>query len=158
MLNEDKIMKKFITVAVLGALSLCLVGCENMNKQDVGVLTGSAIGGLLGSQFGSGDGRIAATVAGAVAGGFIGGQIGHSMDKVDHMKMERVFEKTPTNQTTSWRNPDTRSQYAVTPTKTYYVNNRPCRQYVVKAWIDGKQRNIHGRACRMPNGKWKAVN
>jgi len=150
-------MKKIMTVAVLGVLSLCLVGCDNMKKQDVGVLTGGAIGGLLGSQFGKGEGRIAAAAIGAVAGGFIGGQIGHSMDKVDQMKMQRVLERTPSKRTTSWRNPDTHAQYTMTPTRTYYVKKRPCREYVMKAWINGKQRYVHGTACRMPNGTWKAV-
>lgn len=150
-------MNKIVIIAVLGVLSLCLAGCDNMKKQDIGVLTGGAIGGLLGSQFGSGQGQVAAAVAGAVVGGIIGGQIGHSMDKVDRMRMDRVLEKTPTNQTTSWRNPDTRYQYAVTPTETYYVKRHPCRKYVIKAWIDGKRRYIHGKACRI-NGKWRAVN
>jgi surface antigen len=150
-------MKKIMTIALLGALSFCLAGCDNMKKQDVGVLTGGAIGGLVGSQFGKGEGRIVGAAVGAVAGSLIGGQIGRNMDKVDHMRVERVLEKTPTNQTTSWRNPDTHVQYAVTPTETYYVKRRPCRRYVVKAWINGKQRYIHGRACRMPNGTWRAI-
>ncbi len=150
-------MKKFIIVAVLAALSLCLIGCDNMKKQDVGVLTGGAIGGLLGSQFGKGEGRIVGAAVGAVAGGFIGGQIGRSMDKVDQMRMQSVLEKTPSDRTTSWRNPDTRAQYAMTPTKTYYVKRRPCREYVMKAWINGKRQYVHGRACRMPDGTWKAI-
>lgn len=151
-------MKHFITFAALGVLSCCLIGCDNMSKQDVGVLTGGAIGGLLGSQFGKGQGRIAAAAVGAVAGGFIGGQIGRNMDKVDQMRMQRVLERTPSNRTTSWRNPDNNSQYAMTPTETYYVKSRPCRRYVMKAWINGKQQYVHGKACRMPNGTWKAVN
>jgi len=150
-------MKKIIMIVVLGAFSLCVVGCDNMSKQDVGVLTGGAIGGLVGSQFGRGEGRIAAAAIGAVAGGFIGGQIGHNMDKVDKMRMQRVLESTPSNQTTNWRNPDTHNQYEMKPTRTYYVRGCPCRQYVMKAWINGKRQYVHGRACRMPDGTWKAV-
>jgi surface antigen len=150
-------MKKIMTVAILGALSLCLVGCDNMKKQDVGVLTGGAIGGLLGSQFGSGSGRVAAAAIGAVAGGLIGGQIGRSMDKVDEMRMQQVLERTPSNQATRWRNPDTHAQYTMKPTRTYYVKGCPCREYVMKAWINGKQRYVHGTACRTPDGTWKTV-
>lgn len=150
-------MKKIMMFAALGAFSFCLAGCDNMKKQDVGVITGGVIGGLVGSQFGRGSGQVAAAALGAVAGGFIGGQIGHSMDKVDQMRMQQVLEKTPSNRATCWRNPDTNAQYTMTPKKTYYVRKRPCREYVIKAWINGKQQYVHGRACRMPDGTWKAV-
>ena len=155
-------MKKLISFAILGAFSLCLLGCENMTKQDVGVLGGGAIGGLVGSQFGQGsEGKIAGAMVGTIAGAFIGGAIGHSMDQVDQMRMQKVMEKTPTNTTTKWRNPDTGSTYRVTPTKTYKQKyrgeDRDCRRYVMKAYIDGKEQNVHGKACRMDDGTWKTV-
>ncbi len=154
-------MKKIVIVAALVGLSFCLVGCDNMTKQDVGVLTGGAVGGLVGSRFGKGGGQVLATAVGAVAGGLIGGQIGKNMDKVDNMKMQRVLENTPTNQSASWCNPDKHTRYTVKPTKTYYRGRgtcrRPCREYTTTAWIGGKKQVIYGTACRESDGSWRIV-
>jgi len=152
-------MKKIITLTLLAGLSVSLAGCDNMTKQDVGVLTGGTLGALVGSQIGGGSGKSVAIVAGALVGGLVGGQVGKTMDDVDKMKVGRVLEKTPTNQTTSWRNPDNGTQYSVTPTKTYYDRaKQPCREYTTKAWIGGKQETIYGKACRQADGSWKVIN
>jgi surface antigen len=150
-------MKKF-NFLICGALIASLVGCADMSKQDVGVLTGGAIGGLIGSRFGSGSGAILATVGGAVAGALIGGAIGHSMDKVDRMNMERALEDGQTGYETRWRNPDSGNVYAVVPTRTYYRDDQPCRDYTTRAIIGGKRQTIYGHACRMADGTWQVVN
>ena len=111
-----------------------------MTKQDVGVLTGGALGGLVGSRFGGGQGRIVSAVAGSVIGGLVGGAIGNSMDQADRMNVSRVLERTPTGRTTSWRNPDSGAEYSVRPTKTYFkANKQPCREYITTANIGGKK-------------------
>lgn len=146
-------MKKFIIFSLIGALSMSLVGCGDMTKQDVGVITGGAVGGLLGSQFGGGDGRIVAAVGGAVLGGLIGGAIGKNMDETDKLKTQRALEDNRTGQSSNWVNPDNHRHYRVTPTKTYYNDGRPCRDYKMLVTIDGKAQTVHGVACR-ENGKW----
>jgi surface antigen len=150
-------MNKGLTVALVCCLSASLFGCSDMSKQDVGVLAGGAAGGLLGSQFGGGGGQVAATLAGAVAGAFIGGAIGNSMDKVDRMEVQKSLETQKTGQTTRWKNPDNGNSYAMTPTKTYQKQGRVCREYVTRAWIAGKEQQMHGRACRQPDGSWRVV-
>lgn len=144
-----------ITVAGCIALSLCLSGCAGVTKQDVGVLTGGVLGGALGNQIGGGTGRVIATIGGTLAGALIGGSIGRSMDDVDKLKVNRALEKAPTNRTTSWSNPDNGNRYSVTPVSTYRKANRPCRNYVMTAIVDGKAEKIRGRACRQSDGSWK---
>lgn len=146
-------MKKTMTYALVGALSFSLAACSNMSKQDVGVITGGALGGLVGSQFGGGSGQIVAAVGGAVLGAVIGGAIGKNMDETDKLKAQQALEDNRTGQSSSWSNPDNHRNYRMTPTKTYYHDGKPCRDYTMLVTIDGKPEKVHGKACRV-NGKW----
>lgn len=148
-------MKK-LTLASL-SLSFLLVGCAEMTNEGVGTISGGVIGGLLGSQFGGGSGKVAAAAGGALVGAFLGGQIGKSMDKVDQMQMQKALETAPTGRAVGWSNPDTGNRYTVQPTRTYYRERLPCREYTTKAWIDGKTQLIRGSACRQPDGTWHVV-
>src|SRR3990167_4465643 len=143
--------------ALILALSLSLTACQNVSHQDAGVVTGGLLGGLLGSQFGGGTGKIAAAVGGAMLGAYLGGNIGKTMDKVDQVQMQRALETSPTGQTVNWHNPDSGNNYSVKPTRTYYAHKQPCREYITYAVIDGKQEQVHGRACRQANGTWHVV-
>ncbi len=141
------------------SLSLLLVGCASMNHQDVGTISGGVIGGLIGSQFGGGPAaKLAATAGGAIAGAYLGGQIGKTMDKVDRMEMQRALETAPTGKSVNWSNPDTGNRYTVQPTRTYYREHLPCREYLTKAIIDGRPQTLRGSACRQPDGTWHVVN
>ncbi|KTD42074.1 RT0821/Lpp0805 family surface protein [Legionella parisiensis] len=147
-------MKK-IAVA---SLSLLLVGCASMNHEDVGTISGGVIGGLIGSQFGGGPAaKLAATAGGAIVGAYLGGQIGKTMDKVDRMEMQRALETAPTGKAVNWSNPDTGYRYTVQPTRTYYRERLPCREYLTSAIIDGKKQTLRGSACRQPDGTWHVV-
>jgi surface antigen len=137
--------------------ALLLGGCQTTNEQG-GQLLGAIAGGVLGAQVGSGSGRVAATIAGTMLGGFIGGNIGRQMDDGDRYRAGQALEQTPTNQSSSWQNPDTGYSYAVTPTRTYYESERPCREYTTEAWIDGRRETIYGTACRQADGTWRASN
>lgn len=148
-------MKK-LTVASL-SLSFLLVGCTNINNEGIGALSGGVIGGLVGSQFGGGSGKVAAAAGGALLGAVLGGQIGKSMDKVDRMEMQRALETAPTGRSVNWSNPDTGYRYTVQPTRTYYRERLPCREYTTRAWIDGRTQLIRGSACRQPDGSWHVV-
>jgi surface antigen len=143
----------------VASLSLFLVGCGTMNHQDVGTLSGGVIGGLIGSQFGGGPAaRLAAAAGGAIVGAYLGGQIGKTMDKVDQMQMQRALETAPVGRPVTWSNPDTGYRYSVEPTRTYYRERLPCREYTTKAIIDGRTQTIRGSACRQPDGTWHVVN
>lgn len=147
-------MRKTVLIVVL----LGLNGCAPINKEGIGTMTGGVVGGLLGSQFGGGSGKVVAAAGGALLGAYLGGQIGRSMDKVDQLEMQRTLETAPTGRSVSWKNPDTSNSYNVTPTKTYYMNQRACREYTTRAIIGGKNQEIHGRACRQTDGSWKIIN
>jgi surface antigen len=139
------------------ALSVGLSACQNVSNQDVGTLTGGVVGGLLGSQFGGGSGKVAATAGGAVIGALIGGSIGRTMDKVDQMQMQKALETAPSGRSVRWKNPDSGNQYSVEPTRTYYKNDQPCREYVTHAMIGGRSQQVYGKACRQADGSWRII-
>lgn len=148
-------MKK-MTIAVV-SLSFVLAGCAPMNNEGVGTIGGGVIGGLLGSQFGGGSGKVMAAAGGALLGAYIGGQIGKTMDRQDRLEMQRALETAPTGRAVVWSNPDSGNRYTVTPVRTYYQAQQPCREYVTKAMIDGRPEQLRGRACRQPDGTWRQM-
>jgi surface antigen len=147
--------KKTTQLVALSLSVLVLAGCETINKQDIGMLSGGVAGGLIGSQFGGGTGRLVAIGAGTLAGAFIGGAIGKNMDATDKLKAEQALEKTPTGQSSLWENPDNGNRYHVTPKKTVKRQGRYCREYIMTAEIAGKKQQTYGTACRQPDGSWK---
>lgn len=148
-------MKK-LTVATL-SLSIMLVACTEINNEGVGTVTGGVVGGLLGSQFGGGSGKVAAAAGGALLGAYLGGQIGKYMDRQDRMQVQRALETAPTGRAVVWTNPDSGYRYTVQPTRTYYHEQQPCREYITKALIGGKTQQIYGKACRQADGSWRVV-
>jgi surface antigen len=80
------------------------------------------------------------------------------MDDSDRYRAGQALESTPSQQTSSWENPDTGNRYEVTPTRTYYDDTRPCREYTTEAWIDGRRETVRGTACRLDDGTWQASN
>jgi surface antigen len=139
-------------LAVLAAGLLALAGCAT--KQQTGMATGGILGGLAGSAFGGGNGKTAATIVGALAGAAIGSAVGRSMDQQDRLQTAQALETAPTGHATTWRNPDTGSRYTVTPTRTYYEDARPCRDYTMNAIVNGEAKLVHGTACRGSDGNW----
>jgi len=149
-------MKKTVLLSL--AFSVLLSGCAEVNNEGIGTLTGGVVGGLIGSQFGGGSGKVAAAAGGALLGAYVGGNIGRTMDKVDRMQMQRALETAPTGRAVNWQNPDSGNTYIVRPTRTYYANQQPCREYTTRALIGGKSQEIYGKACRQPDGSWRVIN
>lgn len=151
-------MNKVIGFLAVGLLSTCVVGCSNMTKQDIGTVSGAAIGGLVGSRFGGGSGQVAATIGGAVIGGYLGSKIGKTMDENDQLKMQQTLETQKAGTTTTWRNPDSGTEYQMEPTKTYKnKKGQNCREYITTAKIGGKNEQVYGTACRQSDGSWKMI-
>lgn len=151
-------MKKLFTALVVLLCSASLVGCQNMSKQDMGVITGGVAGGLLGSTVGKGSGQILAIAAGTIAGAIIGGAIGKNMDDTDKLKMNRALDSNPVGKPAYWTNANSGAQYEVVPVKNVNVNgNEYCREYRTVANIAGKKQQMYGTACRQPDGTWQAV-
>jgi surface antigen len=146
-------MKK---VSIL-VLIMMLGGCASITNEQVGSVAGGVAGGLLGSTIGGGSGKVIAAAGGAFIGTVLGAQIGKYMDKVDRMQMQGALENTPTGETKSWKNPDNGNTYRISPTRTYYQGQQPCREYVTNAIIGGKQEKVVGQACRQADGSWRIV-
>lgn len=149
---------KILTSLFIALFSLTLLGCQTApSSENTGRVVGGVLGGVLGSQVGSGSGKTAATIAGVLIGGYLGGSIGKTMDEVDRQKAYNTLEQNPTNQASSWRNPDSGNAYTVTPTKTYSSASGPCRDYTTEVVIDGRRETATGTACR-ENGSWRVIN
>lgn len=148
--------KTLITVALAG--SLTLAGCAHQGpKEQAGSVIGGIAGGVLGHQVGSGSGRTAATIVGTLAGAAIGGSVGRSMDAEDRRQMAYTLENSRTGHTSTWKNPDTGYNYAMTPTRTYESSSGPCREFTMDARVDGRPETVRGTACRQSDGTWKIV-
>lgn len=151
--------KKLSNFALLAVLTIGLSACASPpTNEDTGKVVGAVVGGILGSNVGKGRGKTAATIAGTLVGSFIGGAIGRSMDETDRLRARDALETAPTNQPTSWHNPDSGRDYTVTPTKTYQTSSGPCREYSTEVIIGGKREQAYGTACRESDGSWRVVN
>lgn len=148
-------MKKLLVI--LFGVSFFMTGCANLSNEEAGSLTGTVVGGLIGSQFGGGSGKVLAVASGAMVGAYIGGNIGRTMDRLDRLEMQKALETAPTGKAVQWKNPDSGNRYSVKPTRTYYHQEQPCREYVTTALIGGKREQIYGKACRQADGSWKIV-
>ena len=137
--------------------TLALNGCVGTaTHQDVGTVVGGVLGGVGGAQIGDGRGRTAAVIAGTLIGAMIGGSIGRVMDDVDRMKVQQVLEHVPAHQSFAWLNPESGHRYTVTPRRAYRQSTQTyCREYAIDAWIEGRQEQIKGTACRQPDGSWR---
>lgn len=141
---------------------LLLTGCAGNKNTIGGAALGGIAGGIAGAQIGGGSGRTAAIIGGTLAGAALGGYVGSYLDRMDRQdkrKLNNTLETEPTGTTTRWTNPDTRTTYEVTPTKTYQQakNNRYCREYTTEVIIGGKKETAYGKACRRPDGAWEIV-
>lgn len=148
-------MKKTATYALVGAMALGLTACETApTQQQTGAAIGGILGGMLGKEMAGSNNRTAAIIAGTLVGAAIGGAIGRSMDETDRLRLESTLERTPDYQTSTWRNPNTGTQYQATPIKTYQQSGLDCREYRMNAVIDGRNETVLGTACRDSRGNW----
>ena len=145
----------FRLVAPFMAASLLLAGCQSghggMRESPGG--GGSAMGGT---------GKAGTAADGVLLGGLIGSEVGKSLDRADlaymNQQTTRALESAPTNQTSTWQNPESQSQAEVTPTRTYQQpNGIYCREYSQAVTVKGQQQKASGTACRQPDGSWQAV-
>lgn len=152
-------MKKMMTLIVSVFLAISLAGCDTMSRQDFGMISGGVAGGLLGNTIGGGTGKVIAIAAGTLAGAMIGGSIGQQMDAQDQSRMYSALENNNIGQPAYWHNAQTGAQYEVVPVRNVKIRgNRYCREYRTYANIGGKREQVYGKACRQPDGSWKAVN
>lgn len=153
---------KGLTIFFLLGL-LLMAGCAGQQRTVGGAALGGIAGGIAGAQIGKGTGKTAAIIGGTLAGAALGGYVGNYLDRMDRMdkqNLNQTLETQPTGQTTQWKNPDTQTAYAVTPTSTYQRSDtqRYCREYTTEVIIGGEKEKAYGTACRMEDGTWEIVN
>jgi len=140
-----------------------LAGCAGGqgNKQTYGTILGAGVGILAGTQFGGGKGQWLAAAIGGLAGAYAGSEIGKVLDvndqKLAQKTAQEALENNPTGQQSAWRNPDSGHSGSYTPTSTYQVGGKDCREFETKVTIDGKSETAKGRACRNADGSWTIV-
>lgn len=145
------VIKNYFIVLSLIALLVTSISACAPTKAGRGGMGGAAAGAIAGQAIGR---DTEATLLGAAIGGIAGYIIGNEMDKADRKKVAQTYENVPDQQTTSWENPNTQNKYKVTPQRTYEQNDRPCREVVILATIDGEAEKIHQTACRNSQAKW----
>jgi surface antigen len=146
------------TVSFISALALSVAllgGCASWSSGDTGTVLGGIAGGAAGSQIGSGSGTTIATVVGTLAGAALGRRVGNNFGQKDRREFGSALESNSTGNTSNWTNPDTNSDYSVTPTRTYQQGDRPCREFTMNANVNGKPEKVTGTACRQSDGTWK---
>jgi surface antigen len=148
-------ISRFRWLALAAVLSLGQTGCAT--HQQTGALLGGATGAAVGSTLGKGGGKTAAIILGAIAGTAVGASIGQHMDEQDRINTAMAMENMPTGNTSTWVNPDTRTSYAVTPTRTYDSAQGPCREFTMNATVGNQPQQMYGTACRQADGSWKIV-
>jgi surface antigen len=123
-------------------------------KGQTGALGGAAGGALIGQAIGH---STSATLIGAAVGAGLGYIVGNEMDKYDRARLNTVYERGPSNQRSTWSNPDTGNQYSVTPQPAYQnrSTNQVCRRAEINAVIDGKPQKTYSTACRNAYGEWE---
>ena len=150
-------MKKYLIVC---AASVLTFSCAPGSKKDVGAISGMIVGGKIANDLApDGKHKPLATVLGAFIGGTIGQSIGEGLDEVDRMMASGAYtqalDKTPSNESVAWENPDSGNSGVIYPTKTYSLGNQPCREFTQEIIIGGKIQTGYGKACRMADGSWQ---
>jgi surface antigen len=138
-------------------IAITLTGCTTAPTQEQqGMVIGGVLGGVIGSTIGGGRGRVIAASVGTLIGAIAGGAIGKRLDEADRLKTGYTLETVRTGVSSEWVNPDTGTNYKVTPTRTYSADSgTPCREFTMEAEIGGKTEQVYGTACRQADGSWK---
>ncbi|MDZ7759513.1 MAG: glycine zipper domain-containing protein [Desulfovermiculus sp.] len=151
-------MKRIIIIccSVLVGL-MCLSACGNKAQQ--GGVAGGLTGALIGSHLGPEDdkSRRQNALIGAGIGALFGYAVGNELDKYDRTQIGNTLEYSPSYQTNSWVNPDTKNRFQATPRPAYQTGGRVCRDVVIDAWVDGRRQDVQAKACRTSDGQWELV-
>ncbi len=153
-------MKKYLVACVA---VLLFVSCAPGSKKDIGAISGMIAGGAIANDLAHGNkNKGIATVLGAFIGGAIGQSIGEQLDAADKILASGAYtqalEKTPSNESVVWKNPDSGNYGSFTPGPAYQANNRQCREYNQEVFIGGAKQEAYGTACRRPDGSWQVQN
>ena len=156
-----------ISLSVL-TLSACNVSTTSTSpgdpgpKEQIGAITGMIVGGALANDMAEGSKNEGlATVLGAFIGGVMGQSIGSQLDELDRQMAQSAYkealEYNRSDVSTDWVNPDSGNSGSFTPTRTYTMSGRYCREYTQEIIIGGQKQTGYGTACRQPDGNWEIM-
>ena len=152
-------MYKNFMLSIILVGSAFLSGCATYHtpsRETQGAVAGGVIGGLLGSTVGDGRGTVWAAAAGTLIGALVGSNIGRQLDELDRHRAGQTLETARTGSSREWVNPDSGTEYTVTPTRTYDSGyGTPCREFTMDAEVGGRTEQVYGTACRQADGSWK---
>jgi surface antigen len=145
-------LRKITSIFAIGMLffAMSCAQWEQMGTREKGAATGVAGGAVLGQVLG---GSTEATLLGGAIGGVLGYIVGSQMQQSDRTQLNQALETTPSYDTARWQNPDTGSQYAITPKPTYETGQRVCRKVDILAEVEGRTEKTEATACR-EDGRW----
>ena len=147
-----KYVNILLILSLLLALSACTGARGGISKGGVGAGVGAGLGAVLGQAIGR---STAGTVIGTAVGAGLGYIIGNEWDKYDQQQVNQMYETAPSHQTSSWVNPDTGNQYAMTPQPAYQsADGQWCRKAEIDSWIEGQKKTVTTTACRSSGGEW----
>jgi surface antigen len=93
-------------------------------------------------------------LAESLTGGMLSGAVGKRMDDSDKTQFVQAVSS---GKVTEWRNAHTGAQFAVQPAPSHTRRHgENCRDFTIKAIVDGKRQKIYGSACQN-NGTWQAM-
>ena len=161
-------MKRYLIAGSMIVLSACNVSTNSTSpgnpgpKEQIGAITGMIVGGALANDMAEGSKNEGlATVLGAFIGGVMGQSIGSQLDELDRQMAQSAYndalEYNRSDVSTDWVNPDSGNSGSFTPTRTYTMNGRYCREYTQEIIIGGQKQTGYGTACRQPDGSWEIV-
>jgi len=146
-------------VLLAAAIGLGAAGCsQTTGPNEVGgTMVGALAGGLLGSTIGGGAGKTAAIIGGTMLGGFLGNTIGRNMDENARAQAyDAQYYAVQSGQRSEWQSPSGQRGY-VEPGPVFRDSQGTCRRYTHTIYVDGRQQQGSGTACRQPDGSWQIV-
>ena len=143
-----KILLRLVAICLFFSLVSCT---HELNRAQSGAVLGAAGGALVGQAIGH---NTSSTLIGTAVGTLLGYIVGNEMDKYDRQRLNNVYERGVSGQTSSWVNPDNGNSYYVTPSAARTTAAGPCRTATIDATIDGRRETTYGTACRDNSGQW----
>jgi surface antigen len=144
--GEMKTLSRLLVAGMLFSLASCT---HELNRAQSGAVLGAAGGALVGQAIGH---DTSSTLIGTAVGTLLGYMVGNEMDKYDRQRLNYVYERGVSGQTSSWVNPDNGNSYYVTPSAATRTASGPCRTATIEATIDGRRETTYGTACQLGAG------
>lgn len=152
--GNHQVVRGLSLLLVVPAFALaCTAACATHEQS--GAVTGAGVGAVAGNVLTRGS--LIGTLIGGALGAAVGSDIGRQLDEEDRREAAYALENSPTGDEHEWVNPDTGQAYSVAPTRTFEGPEGPCREFTLLTNIEGEPAEVHGTACRGPDGTWRTL-